>query len=239
MSDNNIIHRDLKLENILVKYDDIEKTKFTVKLTDFGVSRQLLSISKMCKSHVGTVVTMAPEILEGEEYNSGCDLWSLGVIIYQLYFKKYPYNSKTEIGILNQIKKCGQNCLQKTEDEKLDNLIIQLLKKNPKERLKWSQYFNHPFFINQINLPSFDIICKKHSEELIAYCSNCKCNICEDCLDNHPGDTHKVIFFTNIGLSENENKEIDELIKEIEININSFNQIKKLINNIKSIQDNN
>ena len=113
-----------------------------------------------------------------------------------------------------------------------------MLKINKNERISWEEYFNHPFFINQINLPSFDIICKNHSKELIAYCSNCKCNICEDCLKTHPGNDHDVTFFTNIGLSENENKEIDKLIKEIEININSFNQIKKFINNIKSIKDN-
>ena len=65
-----------------------------------------------------------------------------------------------------------------------------------------------------------------------------KCNICEDCLNNHPGNTHNVIFFTNIGLSEKEIKETDKLIKEIDINIDSFNKIKQFINNIKSIQDN-
>ena len=94
--------------------------------------------------------------------------------------------------------------------------------------------------------PIFDIICKNHSKELIAYCPDCKCNICEDCLKTHPGDTHNVKFFTDIGLSENESEEIDKLIKEIDdikinskiININSFNQIKKFINNIKSIKDN-
>ena len=121
-----------------------------------------------------------------------------------------------------------------------------MLKININERISWEEYFNHPFFINQINLPSFDIICKNHSKELIAYCSKCKCNICEKCLETHPGNTHNVIFFTNIGLSENESEEIDKLIKEIDdikinskiININSFNQIKKFINNIKSIKDN-
>ena len=107
-----------------------------------------------------------------------------------------------------------------------------------KERINWEEYFNHPFFINQINWPSFDIICKNHSKELIAYCSNYKCNICEDCLKNHPRDTHNTIFFKDIGLSKNEIKEIDRLIKEIEFNIDSFNQIKKFINNIKLIKDN-
>ena len=71
-------------------------------------------------------------------------------------------------------------------------------------------------------IPTFDIICKNHSKELIAYCPDCKCNICEDCLKTHPGNTHNVKFFTEIGLSENESEEIDKLIKEIDdIKINS------------------
>ena len=59
-----------------------------------------------------------------------------------------------------------------------------------------------------------------------------------NCLKTHSGNTYNVEFFLKIGLSENEKKEIDKLIKEIDININSFNQIKKFINNIKSIKDN-
>ena len=74
MSESNIVHRDLKLENILVKYIDKEKSKFIVKLTDYEVSRKLLSISKKCNTYAGTVLTMAPEILAGEEYDNKCDL---------------------------------------------------------------------------------------------------------------------------------------------------------------------
>ena len=165
-----------------------------------------------------------------------------------MLFKEYPYKGKTEIELLKVIN--SQKFLKLSDNEKLNDLLYKMLKININERISWEEYFNHPFFINQINLPSFDIICKNHSKELIAYCPDCKCNICEDCLKTHPGDTHNVIFFKNIGLSENENKEIDKLIKEIDIkftsfprikkfiNINSFNQIKKFINNIKSIKDN-
>ena len=141
MYKNHIIHRDLKLDNILIKYTDNTKTKFIVKLTDYGLSKQLVSLSKFCNSHAGTPVTMAPEILNDEEYNYKCDLWSLGVIIYQMFFKQYPYNSSTETGLLKQINNYEQKLLKKTKDAKLDYLISKLLIKEPKMRMTWDEYF--------------------------------------------------------------------------------------------------
>ena len=146
MEENKIIHRDLKLENILIKYDDKNKSKFTVKLTDYGVSRKILSLSQKCKTYSGTIRTMAPEILEGEEHDIKCDLWSLGVIIYQLFFKQYPYDGETEVAIYNKIKKLGQKVIQKTGDEKFDNLIKKLLVEDPKKRLSWKEYFEDQIF---------------------------------------------------------------------------------------------
>ena len=137
MKDNKIIHRDLKLENILVKYDGNRKV---VKLADYGTSRQL---SKTKLTHnVGTSLSMAPEVLSGEDYNDKCDLWSLGVIIYQLSFKKYPYNGKTDPALLNNINMFGQSHFEKNEDSKLDNLIRHLLVKDPNRRYNWDQYLN-------------------------------------------------------------------------------------------------
>ena len=146
MSENRIIHRDLKLENILIKYDDKNKSKFTVKLTDYGVSRKLLTLSQKCNTYSGTIITMAPEILAGEEHDIKCDLWSLGIIIYQLFFKKYPYDGETEVAIYNKITKLGQKVIEKTGDEKFDNLIKKLLVKDPKKRLGWKEYFEDPIF---------------------------------------------------------------------------------------------
>ena len=146
MVENNIVHRDLKLENILVKYEDKEQNKFTVKLTDYGMSRQV-NKTKIFKTHVGTPVTMAPEILEGsEKYDNKCDLWSIGVIIYQLIFNEFPYIGETEVSLLNKIKNYKQKKLKKTENKYLDDLIRKLLVYNPKERIEWSSYFAHPFF---------------------------------------------------------------------------------------------
>jgi serine/threonine protein kinase len=149
MFENNICHRDLKLQNILLKYTNEEKTKFIIKLTDYGISKHLLSLTNKLSTKMGTLNFIAPEILEGQSYDSKNDLWSLGIIIYFLYFHKYPYSGSTVQEILNQIKKGSY--IQKTNDKNLDNLILKLLNPNPNERIDWKEYFNHSFFKNNVS----------------------------------------------------------------------------------------
>ena len=146
LNEKNIAHRDLKLQNILVKYLNEEKTKFKVLLSDYGVSNQLNSMTKRYSTHAGTQIIMAPEILSGEDYNNKCDLWSLGVIIFQLYAKKPPYTGQYDNVILNKIDKLGQSVLDIIKDEKLKDLLSKLLIKNPEKRISWEEYFKHDFF---------------------------------------------------------------------------------------------
>lgn len=92
MNANNIIHRDLKLSNILIKHSDSDHKKIIPKLSDYGFSKELKEHS--ASTRVGTLDTMAPEVVRCEEYNEKADLWSVGVMIYQLYFKELPYKFK-------------------------------------------------------------------------------------------------------------------------------------------------
>ena len=69
MKENNIVHRDLKLENILIKYNDKEHKKYIIKLSDYGCSKRLLSLSRNCNTYSGTLLYMSPELLKGKEYN--------------------------------------------------------------------------------------------------------------------------------------------------------------------------
>ena len=78
----NLIHRDLKPENIF-----IDKYKM-IKIGDFGISKLLDNNDEFANSTVGTKNYMAPEI-ESKIYNNKCDLWSLGVILYELYTNKF------------------------------------------------------------------------------------------------------------------------------------------------------
>ena len=65
MYENNIIHRDLKLENILIKYNEDTNNNYTVKLTDYGSSKRLISLSRnYCNTNVGTLVYYGPRIIK-------------------------------------------------------------------------------------------------------------------------------------------------------------------------------
>ena len=145
---NKISHRDIKLNNILIKYYDEYKTRYKVLLSDYGISNQLYSLTQKFTTHAGSQLIMAPEILNDEDYTDKCDLWSLGIIIYQLYTKDFPYKGNVEKAILNQIQRIGLSVLDNIDenDNTLKDLLSKLLVRDPNERMTWEEYFNHPFF---------------------------------------------------------------------------------------------
>ena len=87
MKENEIIHRDLKLENILIKYNDKEHKDFTIKLTDYGCSKRINSLTNSSsKALKGTFEYMAPEILKELPYGKPVDIWALGILLYEFYY---------------------------------------------------------------------------------------------------------------------------------------------------------
>ena len=142
-----LVHRDLTLKNILVKYKNKEKTKYTLKLSDYGISKRLIDVSKFY-TQKGTLQFMAPEVIKGKG-NEECDLWSLGIIIYMLFKNEFPFQGDQPFAVYNQIQ---ENQIEiNTGNDDLNDLITKLLNPSPKERLSWKDYFDHPFFINNPN----------------------------------------------------------------------------------------
>lgn len=76
---SNILHRDLKPSNILIKDN-------TIKLADFGLSKILGDGGEMAQTMVGSPIYMSPEVLSNRPYNQKADIWSLGVLIYEMLF---------------------------------------------------------------------------------------------------------------------------------------------------------
>ena len=75
-----------------------------MKITYYGYSKRLIFLSRNCNTKdIGAVIYMAPKILEGKEYNYKCDLWSIGIIIYKLYFGKSQFSAISENVLINNI----------------------------------------------------------------------------------------------------------------------------------------
>ena len=140
---NNILHRDLKLGNVLIKFTDESKMHFIPKLADYGFSKEL-SIYNTRTTHLGTPATMAPEIMMNLPYDEKSDLWSVGVMMYQLYYKEIPYDGMTETEILNKIR--SNTPYKQPEDKYFRDLLNKIFVVNPQNRISWNEYFNHPFF---------------------------------------------------------------------------------------------
>lgn len=127
----NIIHRDLKFENILISKDG------TAKITDFGLAKSLGNMSNVASLRCGTPYTMAPEIFfntgySKPNYNQKCDIWSLGVILHETIYGRHPFNYKGERMMNNDrvhVKKCFGH---------LDQLIDRALVINQQRRIDWN-----------------------------------------------------------------------------------------------------
>ena len=124
----NVIHRDLKTGNILIRNDD------TPIITDFGLSKQNSS-QKASTVGLGTLNYMAPEVSSGENYNFKADVFSFSMIMWELYSNNTPYSTVPNAQITNQI--C-RNVRPTIIDDKitpsLKELIIHCWNNDPNKR---------------------------------------------------------------------------------------------------------
>ncbi len=253
MKEKNILHRDLKPSNILLTLNKSKINKISFKISDFGLSKLLDENNTM--SINGTPITMAPEVLKGQNdlICDKSDIWSLGIIIYYMLFKEYPYNGQNEYQIIKNIESNKQ--LKQINNEELNDLIKKMLIININERISWEKYFEHPFFKinsnqiqiinkpNKLNFPKFNFKCEKHKYRyVIGYCPICKCNVCITCYHEHSSKYHKISLFSEIGFNDDELDQINNLTNKIQYNIEKLTKMKdninEFINNIKAIKEN-
>ena len=166
---HNIVHRDLKLENILIQ--EIEKSKttgedlFNIKIIDFGTAR-IFDNKKKPQSIVGSSYYIAPEVLN-QKYGKECDLWSVGVILYMFIVGHAPFDGCDDEEITGNIQKGiykKDDKRWKKASKEVKDLIQRLLIYNPQKRLTALQALRHPWFkitdsnILYDNVPKNDII---------------------------------------------------------------------------------
>ena len=133
----NILMRDLKPENILIN------SKLQIKLCDFGWACNSLN-SSHCNEKAGTYAYMSPESLMGSRQEFSSDCWSVGILLYELYFNKEPYEGKSCREQLKLIKEKNIN-FTKEIDKRAKNIIIGLLQSNSNKRLTINELLNSSF----------------------------------------------------------------------------------------------
>jgi serine/threonine protein kinase len=136
---SNCVHRDLKLENILLDKHE------NVKLCDFGFTREYEGKASYLQTFCGTICYSAPEMLKGEKYaGEKVDVWSLGVILYALLTGELPFDedddNATRTKILTTEPKWPDHL---TADAR--SLLEVLLSKRPLIRPGLSDILAHPF----------------------------------------------------------------------------------------------
>lgn len=135
---NRIIHRDMKPQNILIGAGSV------VKLCDFGFARAMSTNTVVLRSIKGTPLYMAPELVREQPYNHTADLWSLGVILYELFVGQPPFYTNSVYALVRHIIKDPV----KYPDNMSPNFrsfLKGLLNKVPQSRLTWPALLEHPF----------------------------------------------------------------------------------------------
>ena len=228
LKDNNIKIENIKLSHILISLDEIDK--ISIKLSNFNLNQYMNDENTLNLGTQKKYFTTPPEILKEDLFDDKNNIWSLGVIIYYLINKKYPYEGNSENQLYNNII-LNDGKIKLSEDKVLNDLLDKMLKIDINERINWDDYFNHSFF--EVNkFPKFNILCKIHLKQFNFYCINCKKNICELCINEHPFESHNVISFSLIGLNDYELIEIENLFQNITNSINKLNQIKENISSL-------
>ena len=99
-----IVHRDIKPENIM--FEDKHFKCDSLKLVDFGFARYLKDEEEYLPVNIkyGTPYYIAPEILNKKNYNSKCDIWSCGIVLYCMLAGRPPYNGNSDAEIMCKIK---------------------------------------------------------------------------------------------------------------------------------------
>ena len=143
---NSIVHRDLKIENIL-----ISKTG-DIKIIDFGLSN-LFSPRGHLKTFCGSLYFAAPELLQAKQYTGPeVDVWSFGIVLYVLVCGKVPFDDQSMPQLHAKIKK-GYVEYPPWLTPECRNLIARMLTTNPAERASLQEIMNHPWMTKGFNGP--------------------------------------------------------------------------------------
>jgi len=202
-----ILHRDIKLDNILVKFDSEEDKikrnmmKAKVKIIDFGFARYL-DPKQLAFSTLGSPINMEPGILRKLNkmensrdygYDEKADIWSLGTICYEMLIGKCTFDANSMKELIGKVEK-GNYLLPTSLSKESASFLNGMLQYDPKKRLNAEQLANHKFLVKDYkDLTKMDL-----------------------------SNVNKHIYGTNLKINSRKNESIWVIFEENEESLNSI-----------------
>lgn len=135
------MHRDFKVANVLLHQG-------VCKIADLGFAKQMEK-KKLTGTILGTSLTMAPELLREKKYGMEADIWSVGVVYYQLLYGKYPYHGLSDLDILKKIENTKIDFSGVNLSANAKDFIQRCMTDNPSNRISWREIYDHPLIKSQ------------------------------------------------------------------------------------------
>jgi len=137
-----VVHRDLKLENVLFKNENFKEDHF-VKVVDFGIAGVGGD-----KVDAGTLLYMAPECLEkvAAETTPAIDVWAIGVMFYTMLYGQLPFSNSNEKDLIKSIKTDNIRFHPKVPvTDEAKQALLTLLQKDPTQRIELVDFVDLPY----------------------------------------------------------------------------------------------
>ncbi|KAG7494998.1 serine serine/threonine-protein kinase Nek4 [Solea senegalensis] len=144
LHERNILHRDLKTQNIFLTKNNI------IKVGDLGIARVLENQNDMASTLIGTPYYMSPELFSNKPYNHKSDVWALGCCVYEMSTLKHAFNAKDMNSLVYRIVEGKLPQMPSRYDSQLGDLIKSMLCKRPEDRPDVKLILRQPYIKKQI-----------------------------------------------------------------------------------------